>query len=306
MRECGHDFGDAAQFSLPAPPKPEDFDSDGRYNAVRTDDWGTTWRYRIFGVWGHPIAWPLEDLRKLDTYTPPPPPPAAGPPFEAAQAAARRHQDQYFLPAGGGSLFEKLHSIRRFEDVLMEIALDTPEINRAADILLAYAEGCVQRALALDADAVTFGDDFGTQTAPIVSPKVWRRFFKPRYRRLFEPIVKARKAIFFHSCGQIGWLLEELRELGVSAIWPQLPLFDLRELARRCRDLRLAVQLHPDRGDLMQRGRPADVRRHVRDLVEAFAAADGGSWLYVEIDPGFPWDNVKALFETAMELRRRV
>ena len=40
------------------------------------------------------------------------------------------------------------------------------------------------------------------------------------------------------------------------AIWPQLPVYDQAELARRCRDLGLAVQLHPDRGDLMNEERP--------------------------------------------------
>jgi hypothetical protein len=38
--------------------------------------------------------------------------------------------------------------------------------------------------------------------------------------------------------------------------------------------------------------------------VNEFDCLSGGSWLYLEIDPGFPWANVRALFETAMELRK--
>jgi hypothetical protein len=74
-------------------------------------------------------------------------------------------------------------------------------------------------------------------------------------------------------------------------------------LARRCRELGLAVQLHPDRGDLMQRGTPGQVRDYILRLVETFRSTEGGSWLYIEIDPGFPWPNVEALFEAAMSLR---
>jgi hypothetical protein len=33
----------------------------------------------------------------------------------------------------------------------------------------------------------------------------------------------------------------------------------LHELKNRCRDLGISVQLHPDRGDLMQRGTPQQV-----------------------------------------------
>ena len=304
MRACGHDFGDAQQFKLPAPPPPTDFDPDGRYHAIRTDEWGTTWQYRIFGVWGHPIAWPLDDISKLDAYKPPPPPPAVWPGLDAARADARRHCERWFLLGGAGSLFHKLHSLRRFDDVLVDILQDTPEINRLADLITETMMACVSRALAVDADAVAFGDDFGTQSALIFPPKVWRRFFKPRYKALFAPILRAKKQIFFHSCGQIAGLLEDLSELSVNAIWPQLPLFDLRDLAKRCRDLRLAVQLHPDRGDLMQRRGPADVRAYIHKMLDDFDTRSGGSWLYIEIDPGFPWPNVQALFETAMELRR--
>jgi hypothetical protein len=54
----------------------------------------------------------------------------------------------------------------------------------------------------------------------------------------------------------------------------------------------------------MQRSIPQQVRDYVRRLVDIFDTANGGSWLYIEIDPGFPFANVEALFETAMELRK--
>ena len=303
LRDCGHDFGDLSGLSLPPPPPAEDFDRDGRYHAIRTDAWGTTWEYRIFGVWGHPIVWPLDDMAKLPQYQQPAPPPGAGPAVEDARSAAAAHKERYYLLGGGGSLFEKLHSIRRFEDVLMDIAGDAPEIHRVADLLVEHAEGCVRHALAVGVDGVCFGDDFGTQEAPLLSPAAWRRFFKPRYQALFEPIRRAGKSLFFHSCGQIGPLLEDFAELGVNVIWPQLTAFDMPELARRCHDLRLTVELHPDRGDLMQRGTPAQVRTYVHRMLDTFGTAAGGSWLYIEIDPGFPFENARALVEAAREAR---
>jgi len=304
IRRCGHDFGDLSQLGLPEPLPPEDFRPDGSYHAFRTDEWGVTWEYLIPGVWGHPCAWPLKDLSRLATYRPPVVPALQGDELAATRAAAACTKERYFLVAGGGSLFERLHSLRPFEDVLVDIALDTPEINRIADMVIDYNRGLVRRALAIDADAVAFGDDFGTQTGPFFRPEVWRRFFKPRYEALFEPVLAAGKDIFFHSCGQIEWLLEDLKELGVSAIWPQLPLFDLPQLARRCRELGLAVKLHPDRGELMQWGTPDQVRAYVHQLVETFGTLNGGSWMYIEIDPGFQYANVEALIEIAMELRQ--
>ena len=303
-RACGHDFGLLDWVRPPEKPPPGDFDPDGRYHAVKTDEWGTTWEYRIFGVWGHPLAWPLNDMSKLASYRLPARPALSGWDLAAACDRGEQHRRRYFQLEGGGSIFEKLHSIRRFEDVLMDIELDTPEINRLADMLVDYHAAFVARALAVGTDGVAFGDDFGTQQGPIISPRTWRRFFKPRYRALMDPIVRAGKHIFFHSCGQIEWMLEDLRELGVGAIWPQLPLFDLKDLARRCRELHLAVQLHPDRGELMQRGTPRQVRDYCLRMLDDMDTAGGGSWLYIEIDPGFPWPNVEAIFKLAMELRR--
>lgn len=304
VRACGHDFGDVQQMKLPVPPSAADFDPDGRYHAIRTDAWGTTWEYRIFGIWGHPIGWPLNDLSALDGWRAPEPPPTAGPHFEEASAAAGRHKQRWYLIGEGGALFEALRWVRRFELILMDIEDDTAEINRIAEIINAYNKVLARHALLLGCDAVAFGDDLGTQNALMISPAAFRRFFKPRYKELFDPIQRDGRSVFFHSCGQITDVLKDLREVGITALWPQLPLYDLRELARRCRGLGIAVQLHPDRGDLMQRGSPRQVRDYVLRLLDTFDTAHGGSWLYIEIDPGFPWANVEALFSVAMEVRK--
>lgn len=303
IKACGHDFGDLSGLGLPEPPKPEDFDPDGSYHAFRIDEWGTKWEFRIYGIWGHPVEWPLNDLNNLKNYKAPSVPPYTETELKSAKLSAEKHKQNYFLMGGGGALFETLRWIRRFEYVLMDIEEDTPEINEIADIIMEYDIGHISRSLAIDVDAVSFGDDLGTQNALMVSPDTFRRFFKPRYKSLFEPIVKAGKHICFHSCGQITAILDDLREVGVDSIWPQLPLYDLKELKNRCRDLGISVQLHPDRGDLMQRSTSQQVRDYVHRLVDIFDTANGGSWLYLEIDPGFPYANVEALFETAMELR---
>lgn len=304
IRRSGHDFGPFESLRLPEPPQAKDYDPDGSYHAIRTDEWGVTWEYRIFGVWGHPLVRPLDDWANLPAFIPPIPPPMTADEAAAARFAGATHKERYYLTGWGGELFERMRALRRYEDVLMDLACDTPEINRMADLVVENMRGHVARSLAADVDAVCFGDDFGTGCALMISPDLFRRFFKPRYADVFAPIRRAGKRIFFHSCGRIEAILPDLAELGVSAVWPQLPLYDWPTLARRCRELGLALQLHPDRGDLMQRGTPGQVRDYVLRMLDTFRTAEGGSWLYVEIDPGFPWPNVEALYEVAMEVRR--
>lgn len=303
MRACGHDFGDAGAFALPEAPAPEDFDGEGRYHAFRVDEWGTRWEYRIFGVWGHPVSRPLDHAEDIHAYRPPTPPGCAGAEFDAALADASAHLRRFYRLGDGGSIFEKMHSLRRFEDVLMDVALDTPEINVLADTIADNVKAHLDRSLALGCDGVGFGDDFGTENSLILSRKRWREFFKPRYERLFEPVRDGGRDVFYHSCGLITDLLGDLKDLGVDVLWPQLAVFDMGELAARLRDLHMAVALHPDRGELMQRGAPEDVRRYLHEMVDAFDTLSGGSIIYIEIDPGFRWENIRVLFETVIEMR---
>lgn len=303
MRACGHDFDNQRELALPVVPK-EDFDSDGRYHRRSTDDWGATWEYRIYGVWGHRIKYPLADITCLDHYHLPFIQKLQGHELEQARIDAAAHRQTHFQLGGGVSLFETMQSLRPYEEVLIDIAEDTSEINQLADLLMEYYTVVIENALAIGVDAVMVGDDFGTQQALILSPKTWRRFFLPRYRALFEPVKRAGKRIIFHSCGKIEPLLPDLRSVGVDAIWPQLPLYDMRHLAQLSRELGLAVMLHPDRGELMQRSSPLQVREYLQRLVEEFNCLAGGSWLYLEVDPGFTWPNVQAMFKTVMEMRR--
>ncbi len=297
-----HDFGDFSSLSIPA-PDPRWIDAAGRYCELRRDEWGALWEHLIYGVAGHPVERPLDDMANLASFHAPPAPSISGPDFERARADAARHMRTYFLKSGWMSIFETMHAVRRFEDVLMDVERDTPEINRLADIITDYRVLQVEQLLARGVDAVQFADDFGSQTGMLMSPRTWRRFFRPRFERMIAPVRAAGVRVFYHTCGQAWDLLDDLAGLGVEAVWPQLNLFDLSALARRCRELRMAVAIHPERSHLMTSGTPAEVREAVLRLAEVFDVGQGGAWFYVEIDNGFPFGNVKALIETIAELR---
>ena len=297
------DFGDNAEIPL-ARPDPRWVDAQGRYCELRRDEWGVLWKQLIFGVAGHPVERPLDDWSALTSFTTPPLPPDCGPEFERERQRALAHMRTYFLKSGWISIFEVMHAVRRFEDVLMDVESDEPQAHRLADLIAGHQANVIDYLLRRGVDAIQFGDDFGTQNAPLLSPAAWRRFFKPRFAQLMAPILRAGKRVFFHTCGSSAWLLEDLAELGVCAIWPQLNVYNEEDLARRCRRLRMAIALHPDRGRLMIHGTPAEVRATVERLARVFAVAEGGAWFYIEIDSGFPFENIRALVEAVAALRR--
>lgn len=51
-------------------------------------------------------------------------------------------------------------------------------------------------------DGVYTGDDFGTQRNLVMSPEIWRRFFKERYKKIWE-IYKEKNLSVFTSLAEI-------------------------------------------------------------------------------------------------------
>ncbi len=195
------------------------------------------------------------------------------------------------------------------ERVIVDIERDTPEINFIADMVTDYQLERVKYLLKFDPDGIQFGDDFGTQNNIMMNVETWRRFFKPRYKRLMEPIKKARKDILFHSCGHILPLIDDFAELGVNAIWPQLGVNDNEKLAEKLWEHRICLFGHLDRQRLMAHQPPPsaqEVDAAVKRMVDLFSHPEGGLIFFAEIDIGFTFENIKAAFQAFSKYGRIV
>lgn len=290
--ELEGDFAPFRRIEIPVLPA-SDFDSEGNYHTYKLDEWRTLWEFRIFGVWGIPKEYPLADASKIRNYKIPEPP---------VPVPVAPGPDTFFNLADCGNLYEKLISLRPEADVLMDIISDEPYIHELADKILEYDAALVKKAIADGADGIFFGDDYGTERSLIMSRQLWKSFFFPRLQSLFSPAREAGLKIHFHSCGYIWDLLPDFAELGVTSVWPQLPVFDMQKLAAYCRELGLAIAIHTDRARTMTFGSPEDIRELVMHEYEVFKLFDGGGWFYIEADNGFPFANIEALVKTVKEI----
>jgi uroporphyrinogen-III decarboxylase len=68
------------------------------------------------------------------------------------------------------------------------------------------------------ANGIALFDDWGTQEALMVSPAQWRELFKPLYRRHFELCHELGLHVFFHSCGQVTAIVNDLIEAGADML----------------------------------------------------------------------------------------
>jgi len=280
-------------------PREEDFNAAGEFDRRFTDAWGVGWRFRIFGVQGHPYFHPVTDWSESHAF-----PQLTERQFEAVRNdVASKHAQGFYAKVGWVNYFERAYALRNYEDVLADIAMMDDGFLRFTQRMHAYNIRLVERWLATGADAIQFADDFGMQSSLLISRDAFRTIYLPLYKELVGMVHRAGRHAFFHCCGHIAPLLEDFAEIGFDTLWPQLNAHDLPSFAETCRALRLAVCIHPDRSHLMTNGTPEQVTREVERYVDLFRPHEGGSWLYFEFDNGFPYANVVAAVEAYRGMR---
>jgi uroporphyrinogen-III decarboxylase len=72
---------------------------------------------------------------------------------------------------------------------------------------------------------IWLGDDVGAQNAMLMSPRMWRTYFKPRLGSLIAGLreINPRIKIAYHSDGSIYPIIPDLIEIGVDVLNPIQP-----------------------------------------------------------------------------------
>jgi uroporphyrinogen decarboxylase len=279
------------------------------------DEWGIEWRRAPGSLYYEETRAPLHTatLDDLERY----PWPDLGHPSRfvgLAEEARRIHAETgcAVVALSGASLFEQIQLLRGMETFLTDLAAnrDFAEalIGKVGELMLAGLHG-LMAAAGDEIDVVVMGDDLGTQNAPIMSPRMYRSFFKPRHAELIAAI-KSRSAakVFFHSDGNIYPLLGDLVEVGVDLLNPvQVSAGDMGDTIRLKREFgsRLSFCGAVDTGWVLPHGTTEDVRCEVRRRIADLAPGGGYVLASVHcIQPDVPLENVIAMFEAAADAGR--
>jgi hypothetical protein len=65
---------------------------------------------------------------------------------------------------------------------------------------------------------IHFADDWGTQTGLMISPALWRKLFKPRFRRQFVLAHELGLHVWYHCCGNLAEIAQDFHEIGVDVL----------------------------------------------------------------------------------------
>lgn len=136
----------------------------------------------------------------------------------------RETSDRALMVVAGCNLFEWGGFIRRMDNFLMDLYLETENVEKILDALMERHLETLARvceSVGDIVDIVRFGDDLGAMNGPFMDPDTYRRIFKPRHKILCDYVAaNSNMHTFLHSCGSIYQLIPDLIEAGFEILNP--------------------------------------------------------------------------------------
>jgi len=188
------------------------------------DEWGCLWTRSAVANMGQVKGHPLEDWSAFERYRWPDPDDPAY--YAGMEERFDGSEEKYVTTSIFMLLFERMHSLRGMTNVLTELYTDRGRMEDLADRIVAFdvaVIGNIGARLPGRIHGFTFTDDWGTELATFVSPRMWCDFFQPRYARIFEAAHAQGWDVWMHSCGKVNAIIEPLIEIGLDVINLQQP-----------------------------------------------------------------------------------
>jgi len=138
--------------------------------------------------------------------------------------------------AYSGSFYEWSYYLRGREKIYYDY-YDNPElIKLIIEKVALFVEELSTKNINAGVDILCFYDDLGSQNGLQISPEIFRRFYKPYYKNLWQKIKSNHKDkyIFLHSCGNITEIIPDLIECGLDILHPIQPeTMNIYEIVRK-------------------------------------------------------------------------
>jgi uroporphyrinogen decarboxylase len=276
-----------------------------------TDEWGIGWKSPRYetrygpGRYTEICTHPLAEDSAMDRYTPPDP--NRPELYTEAQRVIHRYKNEYWIVGVTvTTIFETAWALRGLERMLTDLVVNPQLANRILDIPDEYHRTAARRLVELGVDMIWIGDDMGGQTSMVISPEMWREYFKPRMRRFISELkeINPRLKIAYHSDGVIWPIIPDLIEIGLDVLNPIQPAcMDPRKIKEQFGD-RLCFWGTIDEQHTLPFGSVAEVREEVLNRLTTVGKGGGliiGPTHHVQLDT--PLKNFWSMVHTIQNTR---
>lgn len=266
------------------------------FDRPEIDDWGCLWSTADERNMGQVTACPLASWSDLNHYLPPSP----HNPFyyERLAPAIEAAPGRYVAITAHNLLFSRFHKLRGFAAAMEDFYLEPEKTERVLDMIVDFKlQQCeeLRRRLGDRVDGLFVADDWGTQSGPLISKRIFEDFFAPRYKAIFDAIHACGWHVILHSCGRINGMVARLIDLGVDVLnMQQSRSYGLVEFGEQFRGS-VCFLATVDIQSTMPRGDEQEIREEARLLVRHWStplggmiAFDYGAWSAIGVHPDAP------------------
>jgi uroporphyrinogen decarboxylase len=274
-----------------------------------TDEWGITWRPQTYqtpygsGYYTEMVNHPLADERLIANY-PCPDPTRTELYAEAAQVIRNYHDEYWIVGVTVTTIFETAWALRGYDRLLVDFVENPDLVDAILTIPYQYHLTAAKKLVEMGVDMIWIGDDVGMQTGMLISPKVWRRFFKPKMAHFIAALkeINPRVKVAYHSDGNISSIIPDLVEINLDVLNPIQPAcMDPARLKQEYGD-KLCFWGSIDEQHTLPFGAPGDVSSEVLTRMKTLGKKGGlilGPTHHVQLDT--PMENFWAMVNTIVQ-----
>ena len=271
-----------------------------------TDEWGIGWDAQPYitpygtGYYTEIISHPLANEQDISGYSPPDP--KRPELYTNSERMIRDFKKDYWIVGVTvTTIFETAWALRGLEQMMLDMVTDSDLANEILDIPYNYHLHAAKKLVELGVDMIWMGDDVGSQRDMLISPKMWRIYFKHRMANFIANMksINPNIKIAYHSDGDISRIIPDLVEIGLDVLNPVQPASIDPARVKQQFGNKLCFWGSIDEQHTLPFGSPTDVENEVLERLNTIGK-DGGLILapthHVQLDT--PMENFWAMVNT--------
>lgn len=208
------------------------------------------------------------------------------------------------------SFFKLAMYLRGFENFLLDLltnkSLAEAIINRLFEFHYEITSQIFKK-YSRNIDIFLMGDDFGTQTGPLIGLDTFRHFFKNPLKKIIELCHKYGIKSMLHSCGNIKIFIPDFIDIGLDILNPvqhTVPCMNLKELKMEF-GKNICFHGAVDVQNILPFGNKKEIENEVKQCIQILG--ENGGYICApshNLQSDIPVENILYMYEVAKNFRR--
>jgi len=202
--------------------------------------------------------------------------------YDDAEMYIEKYKDEYFIIGDMElTMYDMMQQLVGAEKLLMDMAMGAEYVEPLMDKTKNFALAVGKKLVSMGVDGVWAGDDYGAQNGMLISPKMWRSYFKERWREVYSELkaINPDVIIMQHCDGAVAPILGDWIEVGMEVfnpVQPNVPGHEPRDLKEKFGD-RMSFWGAIDQQKLLPEGTPEEIHEDVAERIRILG--EGGGYM---------------------------